>query len=377
MSTPPTTALREEVTTDQPEPLAGGLMPEWMLTLDTATLTGDEQLDLIVRAETCKRWLEAFQLDAMATFARTREKEAPPALQVSAEEDAAAEIGCELGIPPGLAYARLTHAQRLGATFPAVREALVVGDIDEYRTRVICEAAPEDWDPATTAAYATRMLHKMGDKSGRALTNLAKKTVAELDPAKAEERKARTIANRQVRIYDGGPQQAGTGSVEITDIDTTDALAVHQRISSIARALRADTPGVEDTDGATKELTLDQIRADVAVGLLLGRLPLTLGLEIPADAAEHGVEDTGAERAERSEGTAAAPAAAACAACGRTPGEGQGESQGRGRGQVVIPGMATPNPAPFSPVVKRHARPTVPLSWGFPGVRVPERAGGP
>ncbi|MFC3998552.1 DUF222 domain-containing protein, partial [Nocardiopsis sediminis] len=356
MSTPPTTALREEVTTDQPEPLAGGLMPEWMLTLDTATLTGDEQLDLIVRAETCKRWLEAFQLDAMATFARTREKEAPPALQVSAEEDAAAEIGCELGIPPGLAYARLTHAQRLGETFPAVREALVVGDIDEYRTRVICEAAPEDWDPATTAAYATRMLHKMGDKSGRALTNLAKKTVAELDPAKAEERKARTIAHRQLRVDHGDTHHFGTGSVEITDIDTTDALAVEQRIGAIARALRADAPGAQNTDHWTKTVTQDQIRADIAVGLLLGRLPLTLGLEIPADAAEHGVEDTGAEHAEQ----AASASAARCAACGRTPGQAQGEDQDRGRGQVVIPGMAAPNPAPFSPVGKLHV--IIPLS---------------
>ncbi|MFC3995926.1 DUF222 domain-containing protein [Nocardiopsis sediminis] len=355
MSTPPTTALREEVTPDDPPPvLAGGLMPEWMLTLDTATLTGDEQLDLIVRAEQAKRWLEAFQLDAMATFTRTRKREAPAPLQVSAEEDAAAEIGCELGIPPGLAGARLAHAQRLGETFPALHDALLTGQVDEYRTRVVADAAPEDWDPATTAAYATRMLAKMGDKSGRALMNLAKKTVAELDPAKAEERKARTIANRQLRIYDGGPQQAGTGSVEITDIDATDALAVEQRIAAIARALRADTPGAQNTDYWTKTVTQDQIRADIAVGLLLGRLPLTLGLEIPADAAEHGITDTHAEQAGD------APATARCAACGRTPGQAQGEDQDRGRGQVVIPGMAAPNPAPFSPVGKLHV--IIPLS---------------
>ncbi|MFC4565692.1 hypothetical protein ACFO4E_27860, partial [Nocardiopsis mangrovi] len=64
MSTPLATDLPREVTPDdQPEPLAGGLLAEWVLTLDAATLTGDEQLNLITRLETCKRWLEAAQLD--------------------------------------------------------------------------------------------------------------------------------------------------------------------------------------------------------------------------------------------------------------------------------------------------------------------------
>ncbi|MFC4566124.1 DUF222 domain-containing protein, partial [Nocardiopsis mangrovi] len=237
---------------------AGGLLAEWVLTLDAATLTGDEQLNLITRLETCKRWLEAAQLDAMTAFTRTRSREAPPAAQVSAEEDAAAEIGCELGIPPGLARARLDHAHRLGTEFPALREALRAGRIDEYRTRVVSDAAPTDWDPATTTAYAARMLATMGHTSGVKLKNLAKKTVLELDPARAEERKARTIAMRQVRIDHGEAAHApGTGSVSITDIDTVDALAIHQRLGAIARALRTDTPGAANTTAAQKELTLD------------------------------------------------------------------------------------------------------------------------
>jgi hypothetical protein len=147
----------------------------------------------------------------------------------------------------------------------------------------VCEAAPDDWDPATTAAYQARMLAKMGDKSGIKLRNLATKTVLELDPARAEERKARTIANRQVRIFHGDAANApGTASVSITDIDATDALAVHQRISAIALALRTDTPGTQQLNPADKEFTLDRLCADVAVMLLLGRLPVTMGTESPS-----------------------------------------------------------------------------------------------
>ncbi|MFC4564096.1 DUF222 domain-containing protein [Nocardiopsis mangrovi] len=320
MSNPATTALREGATPDDRHPPAGGFMADWVLTLDTASMTGDEQLDLIARAEFAKRWLDAFQLDAMAAFTRTRAEEAPPAAQISVEEDAAAEIGCELGIPPGLSRSRIEHAKRLGEDFPALHQALVQGRIDEYRTRVITEAVPEDWDTATIAAYQQRILANMGDKSGVRLKNLAKKTVLALDPARAEERRARTIALRQVRVDHGeAAHSPGTGSVNITDIDATDALAIHQRLGSIARALRTDTPGVEHMNGATRELTLDQLRADVAVMLLLGRLPLTFGIEEPP---------------ENTDGTAGDPAA--------------------GEHQVRIPGVAVPEPVPFSPVGKLH-----------------------
>ncbi|MFC4565268.1 hypothetical protein ACFO4E_25725, partial [Nocardiopsis mangrovi] len=63
MSTPLATDLPREVTPEAEPPPAGGLLAEWVLTLDAATLTGDEQLNLITRLETCKRWLEAAQLD--------------------------------------------------------------------------------------------------------------------------------------------------------------------------------------------------------------------------------------------------------------------------------------------------------------------------
>ncbi|MFC4566099.1 HNH endonuclease signature motif containing protein, partial [Nocardiopsis mangrovi] len=124
------------------------------------------------------------------------------------------------------------------------------------------------------------------------------------------------------------------------------------------------------TTAAQKELTLDQLRADVAVGLLLGRLPVTPGLEIPADATEHGIPDTATPAPAHRRHPAPAHGRDLSRGHGRDrdgahgQGEdeapGQGECGGYGReraedhGQVVIPGMATPTPVPFSPVGKLH-----------------------
>ncbi|MFC4566117.1 DUF222 domain-containing protein, partial [Nocardiopsis mangrovi] len=312
--------LPREVTPEAEPPLAGGLMADWVLTVDPATLTGDEQLNLIGRFEAAKRWLEAAQLDTMAAFARTRLEGHPAgSTQVSAEEDAAAEIGCELGVPCAHVLTRITHAHRLGEDFPALHQALIEGHLDEYRTRIVVDAAPLDWDPATTTAYQARMLADMGDKSGVKLKNLAKKIVLELDPAGAEERKAHTIADRAVRLRHGeAATEPGTASVSITDIDTTDALAIHQRLSAIARALQADAPGTQDMTGGDTRQSLDRLRADVAVSLLLGRLPSTTGTEIPPEVAEYD------------------------------------DAAGAGERQVVIPGLAAPAPVPFSPVGKLH-----------------------
>ncbi|GLU45896.1 HNH endonuclease signature motif containing protein [Nocardiopsis ansamitocini] len=315
MNPPATLGLREEV------PPAARSLPTavapWVRAVDPGALSSGELLEFITRIESARRELAAVQLAAMAAFTDQALAQAPVPRQTSAHEEAAAELGLELQLSPGAAGAWLSHASRLVADFPGIHRALADGALDESRARTICDLPPADWPAPLCAAYEARMLAEGGTRTGTRLKNLAKRVIVELDPDRARERHGRTIEARTTMVVDNHPAHGpGTASFLVADIDTVDALAVQQRLGAIARGLKRD--------GAAGGRSMDQLRADTAVSLLLGRLPATSGPEIPADLAEHD----------------------AAVSAHVEP--------------VALPGLAGPRPVEFSPVGKLHV--IIPLS---------------
>ena len=172
-------------------------------------------------------------------------------------EYAADEIAAALTWTRRRAEAELDFASEL-AVFPQVAAALLAGRIDVAKAKVIVFGLT-----GIDHELATKMADQMMERAERQTTGQIRarlrRLLLETDPQTAAERYEAGLRDRKV-VFDGNDD--GTANLHFYNVAPDQAALAHNRIEQYAQALAT-------TD---EPRTLDQLRADVGLDLLIGCL---------------------------------------------------------------------------------------------------------
>ena len=181
-----------------------------------------------------------------ARLAATAPRDRPPVANLAREE-----VGCALRLAPGTAADRLAIAGTLCDRLPATLHALEAGVISYWHARALAEAAVRV-DPVSAARLEQAVLPEAGEQSVGAFRTAVAKAVLALDPAPAEQRHHRALADRCVRHT---PADDGMATLWAL-LPAEGAAALMQAVDALASVTSADDPR-----------TVDQRRADALVDL--------------------------------------------------------------------------------------------------------------
>lgn len=238
---------------DQIEP--GPVLADLLALVDVDSLSGDEQLAVLRAQRRMAAHYEAAAYGSMAAVADTVDAiEDDPAL---AAESTAAEIRVALALTRRAADTELHLALRLRRRLPTVWSALYSGDIDVRRARVLVDGTEH-----LSVARARRVVDQILEDApalttGQLGARLRRLCVAD-DPEEATDRYRSAVAQRRVVTE---PTHDGTAHLLGFDLPPHLVTAVSNRINRLARSLRR----------RGEDRTMDQLRADVFLDLLLGR----------------------------------------------------------------------------------------------------------
>jgi len=161
---------------------------------------------------------------------------------------AACEIAPLLALSPTSAMNLATLADDL-SRLPVTSAALAAGRLDKTRARLVADELRHLPDPAAAAVEA-RLVPASGGRTYSQLRVCLRRAVIAVDPAAADTRHTRAVADRAVRVC---PERDGMATLTYTDAaETIDAFWTW-----ITAAATTTTGDPEDTR------TLDQRRADV------------------------------------------------------------------------------------------------------------------
>lgn len=140
---------------------------------------------------------------------------------------------------------------------PRVWQALVAGAIDVRRARVITDGTM-DLSIAAARQVVERVIDDAGNRTTGELRARIQQLCIEVDPDAAKDRYERAVSNRRIVRE---PTDRGTANLLGLDLAPHDTAAATRRINRLALAAK------------TKEdpRSMDQIRADVFLDLLMGK----------------------------------------------------------------------------------------------------------
>jgi len=195
---------------------------------------------------------EAMAETAHAASAATTERSARP------NEHAADEIAAAVGYTRRKADNELNIALRLRDDLPEVASALKSGDIDGHKASVISDGTAALKSSAARGVAVKILASASGLTVGQIGTRLRRLCILE-DPAHAQARYEKSLERRRVVAR---PTADGTTHLHILDCAPHLAQAAADRVNRIARSLNT----------RHESRSVDQLRADVALDLLTGRL---------------------------------------------------------------------------------------------------------
>lgn len=217
---------------------------------------------------------QAQELQRLAEYARV----------TADDEFAYLEVATLLHVSDRSAQARLIFARELTERLPRTLDALREGTIEEFKAKLIADAVRYLSDEHTALVEEWVLPKAAGQTTGQLRAALAKAVIA-VDPEGAEQRR-----------------QARTRERRVTSQPTEDGhavLSIHHcgaRIALVRAALRGRATQLRAEPDETR--TLDEIEADLACDLLLGRgdtlQAVEVHLTVPANAAA-GANDQPAE----------------------------------------------------------------------------------
>ncbi len=258
----PSAAFAEDGPLDDLEPgaaLAG--LSQYALDDGLTALTDDALVGLLRASRRLSAWQSGIELVAVAELdnRRLRESRRPGWSRVS--EHVSAELAAALVLTGRSADGLLCLARDLGR-LPAVRRALLAGQIDRARAVVFATELSALDDRAANAAAAA-LIAEAGSLTTGQLRAALRALVQCLDPSAVRRRMRKAREDARVEAW-----QEGSGNLALAgrELAPADAIAADRRITAIARALQA----------AGAAGNLDQLRAAVFTALLAGRDPDTL-----------------------------------------------------------------------------------------------------
>src|SRR5215203_7103958 len=171
---------------------------------------------------------------------------------------AVAEVGLAASTTQNYARQMMTISRELTTRLPLMLELMDGGKLDWYCASKIVDATIPLSDE-DAAVVDGKLVSRVVGKDPTAVRKAAAYAASKADPAGAAGRAARRRAGRRVTLT---RQESGTASLAIDDAPVEKAVAVYRRIDRAARALKTrDEPR-----------TLDQLRTDVALDLLMGHV---------------------------------------------------------------------------------------------------------
>ncbi len=227
-----------------------------LASLDRSRVSGHDLVAVAKAEERLISHLQGLQAETMAQLAHADPTD--PDSPVRCEgiwEDAAAEIGAALCLTRRGADARLGTALDLADSHPRVGEALVQGEFDLYRARVICDGVA-GLDPEVAGRIVDTVLERAGELTSGQLRAWIRRLRIAVDPDAARQRYERNVAERMVVAAGNGD---GTANLCGYDLPAERVAEARAYIETVARAQHPD-------DGRS----LDQVRADVFLDLLCG-----------------------------------------------------------------------------------------------------------
>ncbi|EMD27627.1 hypothetical protein C791_1923 [Amycolatopsis azurea DSM 43854] len=214
--------------------------------VDPRTLDDKECVDLAQAVSADIARLEAIRFRAIAQLDRHRGG-APSVVQ---------EVAFALSVMDSHAGALLSAAKALTTRLPRTLGLMDRGLLSGAGAMKV--AAATAWLSDENARAADALLEdRLEGKNTRQIRRTANSAAAAVDREGASRRTERNRAGRRLKLRHG---DTGVASVEVEDGPVEKVTAAYTRIDREARALKAG--------GETR--TLDQLRADVALDLLLG-----------------------------------------------------------------------------------------------------------
>jgi hypothetical protein len=188
--------------------------------------------------------LQALQLRAAANLCQRR-----------AGTDGVSEVALELKTTEKWAGKMVATAIALTTRLPRTLDLMDRGRLDFYRAMLVANATAS-LSAEEAGIVEVRLVGKLPKKDPEQVRKSATYEVGRLDKDAILRRSERQHADRRVRLHHNA---SGTSHLSISNALSEKAIAAYGRIDRTARALK--------TQG--DERTLDQIRTDVAVDLLL------------------------------------------------------------------------------------------------------------
>jgi uncharacterized protein DUF222 len=248
--------------------LAGFAADAWAIGL--GRLNDDELIGVMRAARRLASWAAALELAAAGDLWRRRwaEEQAGKAGAARHTDD---EIAAALTLTGRAADQVLSLAVAL-RRLPQASQALADGTIDVPRAMVIADEVT-GLDNEHAAAVERVIIGAAPAQTTGQLRAAVRRAVLAADPHAARRRKERALQDARVERWD---EHAGTAALAGRDLPPASVLAADRNLTALARQLKgAGAPG-----------TLDQLRAQVYLGLLTGT---SLGSLIPAGPADPGI----------------------------------------------------------------------------------------
>jgi phosphoribosyl-ATP pyrophosphohydrolase len=228
-------------------------MPAGLTEAELGALPAGEQVDLLVVLERQRRRFEAAQLRLLAAMQARDDSE----LKLVQEE-----VSLALQVSLRTAQVRLAQASTLVTELPRTLAAVADGALSAGHANVLAEAV---WrlpvDPALPAALEAAVLPSVlaaGTVTVRQLHGRVRRAVLALDPATAEQRHQRALAERRVEYR---PEEDGMAGLYAL-LPAPEARLIYTRLTTATKLLPP-----EDAR------TLDERRADLFIDGLLSGLP--------------------------------------------------------------------------------------------------------
>src|SRR5581483_9575949 len=199
-----------------------------------AKLNDDELIGLALAWRRLQSWATGAELAAVAALARRRDRQATAAGDPRIAEHFGDELAVALTLTGRAAAGLLDFATAL-ATLPGTGAALAAGVIDRAKAHVITGELA-GLGRVEAARVEAQLLPAAGRQTTGQLRAAAKRAVLKTDPTAA--RKRREAAGRDARV-EVWHEPAGTASLAGRDLPPADVLAADQRLTALARQLRA------------------------------------------------------------------------------------------------------------------------------------------
>ena len=230
-----------------------------LASIDRSKLNGYDLVIVLRADDRMASHYQAQRLADMVELAHCAEGSSDsPATRVEERQDFASdEVRAALSLTRRSAETQLGLAVELAERLPRILEAFRAGRLSLAKVWVIVRASshlPDD----TAAEVSDQVLEEAERMTTGQLGARFRKLCIESDPESAEKRYEESLADRRVASE---PNVEGTANIYGMELEPHQVTAAMRRINRMAKSL--------NTDGETR--TMDQIRADVFVDLLLGK----------------------------------------------------------------------------------------------------------